>query len=191
MSYLLLLSPFYRWENQAICPRSHSQQEKGPESKLCHVGGKDGQLNTVLCGLDFISLSLSMRNHGRFSNIEVTFIYLSISHLINIHQVSVVCWALCQVLSTPGWTYRCSARMNQGRDREAMRPEEGHPVQPGIWKGILGKAKLGSPGGSAVWHHLQPRTWSWRPWIKSRVGLPAWSLLLLLPVSLILSVSHE
>ena len=46
---------------------------------------------------------------------------------------------------------------------------------------------LGSPGGSAVWRRLQPGVWSWRPGIESH-GLPAWSLLLPLPVSLPLSL---
>ena len=36
---------------------------------------------------------------------------------------------------------------------------------------------------------LRPRAWSWRPGIESHVGLPAWSLLLPLPVSLPLSLS--
>ena len=35
---------------------------------------------------------------------------------------------------------------------------------------------------------LQPRAWSWRPGIKSHVGLPAWSLLPPLPVPLPLSL---
>ena len=41
--------------------------------------------------------------------------------------------------------------------------------------------------------YVQPRAWSWRPRIESHIGLPAWSLLLPLPVSLPLSVcvSHE
>ena len=42
---------------------------------------------------------------------------------------------------------------------------------------------------------LRPRAWSWSPRIKSRIRLPAWSLLLPLPMSLPLSlflcVSHE
>ena len=40
---------------------------------------------------------------------------------------------------------------------------------------------------------LWPRAWSWSPRIKSRIGLPAWSLLLPLPMSLplSLSLSHE
>ena len=38
---------------------------------------------------------------------------------------------------------------------------------------------------------LQPRVWSWGPGIESHVGLPAWSLLLPLPVSLSVCVSHE
>ena len=43
--------------------------------------------------------------------------------------------------------------------------------------------------GACLW----PRAQSWRPGIESHVGLPAWSLLLPLPVSLPLSVcvSHE
>ena len=36
---------------------------------------------------------------------------------------------------------------------------------------------------------LRPRAWSWRPRIESHIGLPAWSLLLPLPVSLPLSLS--
>ena len=36
---------------------------------------------------------------------------------------------------------------------------------------------------------LQPRVWSWGPGIESRIGLPAWSLLLPLPVFLPLTVS--
>ena len=36
---------------------------------------------------------------------------------------------------------------------------------------------------------LQPRVGSWRPGIESHIGLPTWSLLLPLPVSLPLSVS--
>ena len=35
----------------------------------------------------------------------------------------------------------------------------------------------------------EPGVWSWRPWIESHIGLPAWSLLLPLPVSLPLSLS--
>ena len=42
----------------------------------------------------------------------------------------------------------------------------------------------GSRGGSAVWCRLQSRAWSWRPGIESHAWLPAWSLLLPLPVSL-------
>ena len=38
---------------------------------------------------------------------------------------------------------------------------------------------------------LRPRVWSWRPRIESHVRLPAWSLLLPLPVSRPLSLSHE
>ena len=45
-----------------------------------------------------------------------------------------------------------------------------------------------SPGGSGFWCCLRPRAWSWRPGIESHVGLHTWSLLLLLPVSLPLSV---
>ena len=48
---------------------------------------------------------------------------------------------------------------------------------------------LGSPSGPVVWCRLGPGGWSWRPGIESHVGLPAWSLLLPLPVSLPLSVS--
>ena len=36
---------------------------------------------------------------------------------------------------------------------------------------------------------LQLRAWSWSPGIESHIGLPAWSLLLPLPVSLPLSIS--
>ena len=36
---------------------------------------------------------------------------------------------------------------------------------------------------------LWPRSWSWGPWIKSHLGLPAWSLLLPPPVSQPLSLS--
>ena len=52
---------------------------------------------------------------------------------------------------------------------------------------------LGGPGGSAVWCSLWPRAWSWKYGTESHVGLPGWSLLLPLPVSLplSLSVSHE
>ena len=44
------------------------------------------------------------------------------------------------------------------------------------------------------WSHrvawvAQPRAWSWGPGIKSHVKLPAWSLLLRLPLSLSLSLS--
>ena len=35
---------------------------------------------------------------------------------------------------------------------------------------------------------FSPGVWSWRPWIESHVRLPAWSLLLPLPVSLPLSL---
>ena len=35
---------------------------------------------------------------------------------------------------------------------------------------------------------LRPRVWSWRPGIKSHIRLPAWNLLLPLPVSLPLSL---
>ena len=38
---------------------------------------------------------------------------------------------------------------------------------------------------------LRLRAQSWGPGIKSRMGLPTWSLLLPLPVSLPLSVSHK
>ena len=40
---------------------------------------------------------------------------------------------------------------------------------------------------------FQPRAWSWSPGIESPIRLPAWSLLLPLPVSLplSLSVSHK
>ena len=51
------------------------------------------------------------------------------------------------------------------------------------------KPFLGSPGGAAVWRRLRPRVQSWRPGIESHVGLPAWSLLLPLPVSLPLALS--
>ena len=60
---------------------------------------------------------------------------------------------------------------------------------------FLKKNLLGSPGGAAVWRRLPPGVWSWRPRIESHIGLPAWGLLLPLPVSLplsfSLSVSHE
>lgn len=56
--------------------KGSQQTRERPGSIPCHVGGEDGQENTVLCGLDFISLS--MKSHGRFSSMEVTFIYLSI-----------------------------------------------------------------------------------------------------------------
>ena len=46
----------------------------------------------------------------------------------------------------------------------------------------------GSPGGAAGWCHLQPRTWSWRPGIEPPIGLPAWSLLLPLPLPLAVSL---
>ena len=52
---------------------------------------------------------------------------------------------------------------------------------------------VGRLGGSVVELCLWLRVWSWGPGIKSCIRLPAWSLLLLLPVSLPLSlcVSHE
>ena len=53
------------------------------------------------------------------------------------------------------------------------------------------RLELRSPGGSEVWHRLQPRVWSWRPRMESHIRFPAWSLLLPLPVPLPLCVSHE
>ena len=43
--------------------------------------------------------------------------------------------------------------------------------------------------GTSLW----PRVWSWSPRIKSHIGIPAWNLLLSLPMSLPLCVcvSHE
>ena len=51
-------------------------------------------------------------------------------------------------------------------------------------------SKLGDPW-VAQWFSacLWPGAWSWSPGIESRVGLPAWSLLLPLPVFLPLSLS--
>ena len=49
--------------------------------------------------------------------------------------------------------------------------------------------EVGCLGGSAVESSALGSGWDPGPGIESNIGLPAWSLLLLLPVSLPLSVS--
>ena len=56
----------------------------------------------------------------------------------------------------------------------------------GIPGWLSGLAPACSPGHQ---HCLHPRMWSWSPGIRSHIRLPAWSLLLTLPVSLLLSLS--
>ena len=80
-------------------------------------------------------------------------------------------------------------RLFLGTDIECVHQQErGHYVPP-IRNRVKSLCLLGSPGGSAVCWCLQPRAWSCRPGIESHMGLPAWCLLLLLPVSLPLSLS--
>ena len=50
---------------------------------------------------------------------------------------------------------------------------------------MIKSMKSGSLGSAEVW----PRARSWKPGIESHVGLPAWSLLLPLPMSLPFSLS--
>ena len=54
-------------------------------------------------------------------------------------------------------------------------------------------SKEGRLGGSVVEYLPLTQVWSWSPGIKFHIGLPAWGLLLSLPMSLPLSlcVSHE
>ena len=78
-----------------------------------------------------------------------------------------------------------------GRGRSSL-----HTGSP-MWDLILGfqdhapRPKAGVKLLSHPGIGLQPRAWSWRPRIESHVGLPAWSPLLPLPVSLPLALSFS
>ena len=62
-----------------------------------------------------------------------------------------------------------------------------------IQSNVIDFCHTGTPGWLSGWVCLWLRAWSRSPGIKSHIGLPAWSLLLFLPMSLPLSlcVSHE
>ena len=72
--------------------------------------------------------------------------------------------------------------------RQLSSQREGHST---LFKYLSGGHLSGSAVVQRLSVYLLPRAWSWSPGIESHIELPIWSLLLPLPVSLCVCVSHE
>ena len=90
------------------------------------------------------------------------------------------------------WKGKSTGREALENERMQRDRERGHPPSPQLFYSPLLKWQKCEWRGSwvAQWFStcLWPRAWSWNPGIESHIRLPAWSLLLPLPVSLPLSV---